>query len=61
MMGVAWQNTYLRRVCVRSVMPCVNSVWVPGPGTVPHAEMQGENIFHAMWPAHMSGTVNSSY
>ena len=40
-MGVTWQTTHLRRVCVRTVTPCVSSAWVPGQGTAPRAEMQG--------------------
>jgi len=42
-MDVTWQTTYLRRVCARTATPCVSSAWDQGPGTAPHAEMQGES------------------
>ena len=41
-MPVTRETTYQRRVCVRTAILCVNSVWAPGPPTVPLAETQGD-------------------
>ena len=40
-MAVPQETTYRRRVCVRTVILCVNSVWDLDPATVPPVETQG--------------------
>ena len=40
-MIVTWETSYRRRVYVRTVILCVNSVWDLDPATVPPAETQG--------------------
>ena len=44
-MAVTQETTYQRRVCVRTVILCVNSVWDPGPATVPPAKTQGDVLW----------------
>ena len=43
-MAVAFPTTSQRRVCVRTVTLCVNSVWDPGLVTAPPVETQGNTF-----------------
>ena len=42
MMGVTQETTYQRRVCVRTAILCVDSVWDLDQPTVPPVETQGD-------------------
>ena len=43
-MSVTQETIYRRRVCVKTVIFCVNSVWDPDPATVPPVKTQGNDV-----------------